>query len=147
MEMEEIGELRERIRFLEEENARLRSCSDKHDNIIPCENSCHKNEDVEAVGLEVTIDPSAVKGYRGDLKPTEIERYSRQLLLKGGFGVEGQLKLLKSSILIVGAGGIGSTGKESEFMQWELTVLYLGRDTLRTFTFPFPCWLLSLLLD
>eukprot|EP00536_Pseudo-nitzschia_multiseries_P000344 jgi/Psemu1/293997/fgenesh1_pm.5_\ len=59
--MEEIKDLRERIRLLEEENA------------------------------------------------SEIERYSRQLLLHGGFGVEGQLKLLKSSVLVVGAGGIGST--------------------------------------
>ncbi|XP_073108780.1 adenylyltransferase and sulfurtransferase MOCS3-1 isoform X2 [Elaeis guineensis] len=36
-----------------------------------------------------------------------IYRYSRHLLLPD-FGVEGQLKLLKSSILVVGAGGLGS---------------------------------------
>ena len=41
----------------------------------------------------------------------QIERYSRQLLLEDGFGVEGQCKLLSSSVLVVGAGGIGSTGK------------------------------------
>ena len=43
------------------------------------------------------------------LSADHIERYSRQLLLSNGFGVPGQLELLNSSVLIVGAGGIGST--------------------------------------
>lgn len=43
------------------------------------------------------------------LSADQIERYSRQLLLQNGFGVEGQRKLLSSSVLVVGAGGIGST--------------------------------------
>ena len=43
------------------------------------------------------------------LRPDQITRYSRQLLLNDGFGVTGQKKLLSSSILVVGAGGIGST--------------------------------------
>jgi hypothetical protein len=51
--------------------------------------------------------------FAGILRPDQIERYSRQLLIHGGFGVEGQVKLLKSSVLVVGAGGIGSTGKAS----------------------------------
>jgi len=37
----------------------------------------------------------------------QIDRYSRQIILKK-IGVIGQKKLLKSSVLIVGAGGIGS---------------------------------------
>ena len=37
----------------------------------------------------------------------QIERYSRQIILKK-IGVTGQKKLLKSSVLIVGAGGLGS---------------------------------------
>ena len=37
----------------------------------------------------------------------QIERYSRQIVLKK-IGVIGQKKLLKSSVLIVGAGGLGS---------------------------------------
>ena len=37
----------------------------------------------------------------------QIDRYSRQMILKK-IGVLGQKKLLKSSVLIVGAGGLGS---------------------------------------
>ena len=44
-----------------------------------------------------------------ELSPDEITRYSRQLLLADGFGVAGQRALLSSSVLVVGAGGIGST--------------------------------------
>ena len=109
--MEEIEELRERVRLLEEENARLRRSE-----ILRNDNSCAKDENNTAVELKEA--DSSVETYRaspntfqGDLKPEQIERYSRQLLLHGGFGVEGQLKLLNSSILVVGAGGIGSTGK------------------------------------
>eukprot|EP00804_Cyclotella_cryptica_P004773 CCRYP_004866-RA/>CCRYP_004866-RA protein AED:0.03 eAED:0.03 QI:72/1/1/1/1/1/2/42/614 len=43
------------------------------------------------------------------LQPQQISRYSRQLLLSDGFGLAGQKKLLSSSVLVVGAGGIGST--------------------------------------
>ena len=38
----------------------------------------------------------------------QIDRYSRQIILKK-IGFTGQKKLLKSSVLIVGAGGLGST--------------------------------------
>ena len=41
------------------------------------------------------------------LSNKEIERYSRQIILKK-IGVAGQKKLLKSKVLIVGAGGLGS---------------------------------------
>ena len=37
----------------------------------------------------------------------QAERYSRQLILKK-IGIIGQKKLIKSSVLIVGAGGLGS---------------------------------------
>lgn len=84
-----IQQLEERLRDLERDNASLRS----------------------KVGLNEQEDDGdcAEDGDRLNLTPAEIERYSRQLLIPGGFGVEGQLKLLRSSVLIVGAGGIGST--------------------------------------
>ncbi|CAK7324582.1 unnamed protein product [Dovyalis caffra] len=46
-------------------------------------------------------------GFGHGLSPDMIYRYSRHLLLPT-FGVEGQSNLLKSSILVVGAGGLGS---------------------------------------
>mmetsp|Transcript_4785 Transcript_4785/g.5533 ORF Transcript_4785/g.5533 Transcript_4785/m.5533 type:complete len:452 (+) Transcript_4785:104-1459(+) len=42
------------------------------------------------------------------LKQRDIERYGRQIVLPG-FGVPGQKQLKESSILVVGAGGLGST--------------------------------------
>lgn len=43
------------------------------------------------------------------LTKDQVERYSRHLLLAEGFGVSGQVKLLQSAVLVIGAGGIGST--------------------------------------
>jgi molybdopterin-synthase adenylyltransferase len=42
-----------------------------------------------------------------ELSKEQLERYSRNILLKG-FGQEGQKKLLRSKVLVVGAGGLGS---------------------------------------
>ena len=113
--MEEIEKLRERVRLLEEENARLRrskilSNNDK----ISCAKDGSKVLELEKADSSVETDHASSNTFQGDLKPEEIERYSRQLLLsgQGGFGVEGQLKLLNSTVLVVGAGGIGSTGKD-----------------------------------
>ena len=50
----------------------------------------------------------------------QIDRYSRQIILKK-IGVTGQKKLLKSSVLIVGAGGLGSP------IAIYLTALGIGR--------------------
>ena len=102
---EEIKELRERVRLLEEENARLRS-SNKEMNCNERSETFVTREEIKSEGITGTN-----CSFIGSLGPDQIERYSRQLLIQGGFGVEGQLKLLNSSVLIVGAGGIGSTGK------------------------------------
>jgi molybdopterin/thiamine biosynthesis adenylyltransferase/rhodanese-related sulfurtransferase len=53
---------------------------------------------VEA-GFEVKVE--------GKMPLDSIDRYSRQMLLDG-IGEDGQLKLLQSKVLIVGAGGLGS---------------------------------------
>src|SRR2546430_8525179 len=41
------------------------------------------------------------------LTATQMERYSRQIILEE-MGIEGQARLLRSKVLIVGAGGLGS---------------------------------------
>src|SRR4051812_15471587 len=50
-------------------------------------------------GFDVEVPPS--------LKPEQRERYSRHLLIPE-IGVEGQMKLLESKVLLIGAGGLGS---------------------------------------
>uniref|UniRef100_A0A7S3LCL4 Adenylyltransferase and sulfurtransferase MOCS3 homolog n=1 Tax=Amphora coffeiformis TaxID=265554 RepID=A0A7S3LCL4_9STRA len=64
------------------------------------------------VAEEATSIPNSVfqrLSTNRDLTAQEIERYSRQLILSRGFGVSGQRKLLSSSVIVIGAGGIGST--------------------------------------
>ena len=52
--------------------------------------------------------PAWVAGAGGHtLTASQIQRYSRQLLLPS-FGVEAQERLAKGSVLVVGAGGLGS---------------------------------------
>ncbi|KAL8172502.1 hypothetical protein V2J09_024306 [Rumex salicifolius] len=53
------------------------------------------------------IAEAAISGLSHGLPPDAIYRYSRHLLLPS-FGVQGQSNLLKSSVLVVGAGGLGS---------------------------------------
>jgi hypothetical protein len=96
----QVQELKERIERLEKENARLQSLIQSEADVDDGENALTESE---AKGVELPADT---------LSRDQIERYSRQLLLHGGFGVEGQLKLLSSSVLIVGAGGIGSSGEK-----------------------------------
>ncbi|XP_030510840.1 adenylyltransferase and sulfurtransferase MOCS3 [Cannabis sativa] len=50
---------------------------------------------------------TVVSGFGHELSSDMIYRYSRHLLLPS-FGVQGQSNLLKSSIVVVGAGGLGS---------------------------------------
>jgi len=101
-----IRELEEKVRRLEEENRRLRGqlVLDGTDskNVAPL--LPPPTQATEACPLQRPL------GCEGKLSSEEIERYSRQLLLTtGGFGVQGQLKLLQARVLVVGAGGIGST--------------------------------------
>ncbi|KAL0000748.1 hypothetical protein SO802_014529 [Lithocarpus litseifolius] len=51
--------------------------------------------------------PNPITAVHHDLTPEMIHRYSRHLLLPS-FGVKAQSNLINSSILVVGAGGLGS---------------------------------------
>lgn len=46
------------------------------------------------------------KTEMSELTKEEIKRYNRQVIIPS-FGVTSQLKLLKSKVIIVGAGGLG----------------------------------------
>jgi hypothetical protein len=91
-----IRELTERIETLEQENNLLKS----------------KKWTGQVVSGLGNLAEELSSDCEQTLSNREIERYSRQLLLSNGFGVKGQQKLLGSSVLIIGAGGIGSTGME-----------------------------------
>ncbi len=51
--------------------------------------------------------PSSLRSQEGKLTSSELERYDRQLRILG-FGTEAQLRLKNSTVLVVGAGGLGS---------------------------------------
>jgi hypothetical protein len=74
---------------------------------------CHYSNGGECSGDTIPVpnekQPIASQLILSPLTKDQVERYSRHLLLSEGFGVTGQLKLLESSVLVVGAGGIGST--------------------------------------
>ncbi|MEM9586004.1 MAG: molybdopterin-synthase adenylyltransferase MoeB [Planctomycetota bacterium] len=53
------------------------------------------------------MDPPVVNPDSQSLSDSELKRYSRQLMLSE-IGEAGQLKLRQSSVLVVGAGGLGS---------------------------------------
>lgn len=93
----EIEKLRNRIESLEKENAELKR-NPRRTNEESTDSVKQANHDV----------PSIFNSLQDELTPEQIERYSRQLLISGGFGVQGQLKLLQSRVLVIGAGGIGS---------------------------------------
>src|SRR5216683_3328832 len=54
-----------------------------------------------------TIDPFAIRAESLSLTPPEVARYSRHLIMPE-VGMEGQKRLKSASILLVGAGGLGS---------------------------------------
>ncbi|KFK27115.1 hypothetical protein AALP_AA8G336600 [Arabis alpina] len=63
--------------------------------------------DAVSNGYSSSSAPVIEYGLEHGLSPDQIYRYSRQLLLPS-FGIEAQSSLLKSSVLVIGAGGLGS---------------------------------------
>ncbi len=57
--------------------------------------------------MPTTFDPFAARAERVTLTPQEVARYSRHLIMPE-VALEGQKRLKSSSILLIGAGGLGS---------------------------------------
>src|SRR2546430_1753908 len=57
--------------------------------------------------MSVTFDPVATRAERVTLTPQEVARYSRHLIMPE-VGMEGQKRLKAASVLLIGAGGLGS---------------------------------------
>src|SRR5712691_1351426 len=57
--------------------------------------------------MPITADPFAARAERLNLSPQEVARYSRHLIMPE-VGMEGQKRLKAASILLIGAGGLGS---------------------------------------
>ena len=106
----EYGELRQHL-FTPE--GRLRSfvnvyVNDEDIRYLQKEATPLKNGDTISIVPSVAGGTGTVAASRsGELTPDEIRRYSRHLLLPE-VGVEGQRKLKAASVLLIGAGGLGS---------------------------------------
>jgi len=57
--------------------------------------------------MPITADPFAARAERLNLTPQEVARYSRHLIMPE-VGMDGQKRLKAASILLIGAGGLGS---------------------------------------
>jgi adenylyltransferase/sulfurtransferase len=57
--------------------------------------------------MSITADPFAARAERLNLTPQEVARYSRHLIMPE-VGMDGQKRLKAASILLIGAGGLGS---------------------------------------
>ena len=66
---------------------------------------------------------------KGSLNKSQIERFSRQLVIKN-IGAEGQKKILSSKILIVGVGGLGCKAAENLVRAGIGTIGLIDNDTV-----------------
>ncbi|XP_071505068.1 adenylyltransferase and sulfurtransferase MOCS3-like [Diadema antillarum] len=100
--MDNESDVELQIRTLKEENSRLRA------RLHICE---AKLREKECSSQEASYDCSRDESQKDHSPVTQldnasIKRYSRQLILPE-IGVQGQLKMVNTSVLIVGAGGLG----------------------------------------
>jgi adenylyltransferase and sulfurtransferase len=118
--------LQESIRRLQQENRRLRQelttlrgggggggggggSTDQSTNVVDTSECAAVTPSVSLSAAATVMAAMPQRLLPNGLTCEQIERYSRQLLLTDGFGVTGQVRLQQSSVLVVGAGGIGST--------------------------------------
>ncbi|CAH1428726.1 unnamed protein product [Lactuca virosa] len=106
--MESNGGVDESTRLLKELQSLKDSKRDIEARISALEGQLRQIQSNQQLNKKASSDCSNGGSEFGhDLTPDMIYRYSRQLLLPS-FGVQGQSNLLKSSILVIGAGGLGS---------------------------------------
>ncbi|KAL4566779.1 hypothetical protein LXL04_030904 [Taraxacum kok-saghyz] len=106
--MESNGGVDESTRLLRELQSLKDSKRDIEARISVIEAQLQQSQSNQLLDKKASSDcPNCVSDSGHDLTPDMIYRYSRQLLLPS-FGVKGQSNLLKSSILVIGAGGLGS---------------------------------------
>mmetsp|Transcript_28572 Transcript_28572/g.60304 ORF Transcript_28572/g.60304 Transcript_28572/m.60304 type:complete len:644 (+) Transcript_28572:98-2029(+) len=104
---QEMFALRQEVASLKKKLQELENEKEVNNNPHSLQTQNRGIQDIQNALAEISDIPSITTIQA--LRPDEISRYSRQLLLNDGFGVAGQQKLLSTSILVIGAGGIGST--------------------------------------
>ena len=109
----EVAQLKERLVNLELELNYLRGGISEADSMSGSRSkeALEQETDTPAISPLLLQPPPTTcprPSSQSTLAPEQITRYSRQLLLNNGFGVSGQLRMINASVLVVGAGGIGS---------------------------------------
>lgn len=104
---EEVILLKKKIQELEDEKKKNQKDDSSRDELQSKFDTQNVSNNVSTAPTDINDIPTIDSIQM--LRPDQISRYSRQLLLNDGFGVQGQKQLLSSSILVIGAGGIGSS--------------------------------------
>lgn len=93
--LEENKKLKQRILELEEKSSDSKTATSAAASTVP------------AAAAESKLSTSEAADRPAALSTEQIHRYSRQLLLTE-FGVAAQLRVVRSRVLVVGAGGLGA---------------------------------------
>ncbi|KAI1341463.1 adenylyltransferase [Xylariaceae sp. FL0016] len=102
---DKAAQLRQQISQTEQELQSLREQLAKLESSSPY-TAPNQPSHPELAASNPSINPTEASGWKWPLKETEYARYARQLILPA-VGVPGQLRLRASSVLVVGAGGLG----------------------------------------